>query len=331
MYPVWLRGVGLARKQSRGWIVATPLMSAVAALIAALFFYGLSGDYPMLTVHAFLFGVIGLLSTIAWAGAIKLSSEGKPGWLASVTLAANLLACVCLVVFNPSTSGGRVSALLAGQVAGWVVGITVLTARNRGVYQKIWSANSSPGDAIPTGSDRANYWYLVQASAGYGSILTIQTQTAALPSTALSTLGVFTRVLAGLSALTTNAILPQARPLAVCELVGGISLSPSLVRCDFGVSLDLADSGRLGSHPRVARLDGHSGLVRCDIAQCATVKRVAVRELPPRVAWISTTANLAMPIVVVAVAAFGHLSIGLVLGPAVALDLLPGRCVGHYP
>jgi hypothetical protein len=51
---------------------------------------------------------------------------------------------------------------------------------------------------------------------------------------------------------------------------------------------------------------------------------VAVRELPPRVAWISTTANLSIPVVVVAVAALGHLSFGLVLGATVALDLLPG-------
>lgn len=323
MYPVWLRGLGHSSSQSRAWIGATPLLSIAAALIAALFFRGLSGHYPMLITHAALFGVIGVLSAVAWSGAIKLSSEGKPGWLASVTLAANLLACVCLVAFNPSTSGGRVTALLVGQTVGWLVGIAVIAACNPGVYAAIWSGLPLPNALTERTSDRGNYWFLMQASAGYGAHVTIQTQTAALPSTELSTLGVFTRVLAGLSALTTNAILPRLvhsgslNSFAVYRYVRISSLATLVA------ALTLLMLGASGWVPLAFALMVIPGWFAA-VSLNAAMKRVAVRRLPPKVAWISTTANLSMPVVVVALAAVGHLSFGLVLGATVALDLLPG-------
>jgi hypothetical protein len=323
MYPVWLRGVGLARTQSRNWVVAVPLLSAIAALVAALFFRALSGAYPLLVMHSLLFATIGVLSAVAWAGAVRLSAEGKPGWLASVTLMANLVSCACLVGLNPDTSGGRVTALLVGQTIGWLIGIAILAVNNPGIYRQIWTSHATSQGGPRGRADRGNYWYLVQASAGYGSNLAIQTQTAALPSTALSTLGVFTRILAGMSALTTNAILPR--------LVHSTSLNASAVYRYIRISLLAATSVGLLLLALAASDIAHGALALMVIpgwfaatSLNAAMKRVAVRELPPRVAWISTTANLAMPIVVVSCAAFGRLSFGLVLGATIALDLLPG-------
>lgn len=321
MYPIWLRNATVRSREIRAFLLLTPTLSMLAALVAAMWFRHVSGDYPQLLQHATLFAAIGVISSAVWAGAVRLSASGDPRWLASVTLVPNLIATICLVFAVRESPTDKVGILLTAQLAGWLLAATGLVGFNRQLLRRIWKNDS--GNATSLGQGRSNYWFLTQSLAGYGSNVALQSQAAALPANALSVLGVLSRVLAGFNALVTNALLPRLIHSDSSDS-NGVYRFARIAAVGSGIGVLLAGlagwvSGQnfvLGSAVIFGWFAGSS--------LNAAMKKVAVRELHPRIAWVSSVANLAMPLCVGVLAAFGHQSLIVILCACVGLDLLPG-------
>jgi hypothetical protein len=326
MYPLWLRGSTIRRATQNAWLASVPVLSVVATIVAGFLFSRLSGTYTDLVLHTALLCGIGIAASLCWAISLRLSSEGHPNWLAAMTLSANIASCLSLVAAQGLDVPGRVTAMLIGQLFGMVVYLAILVTVNRSQLAHLFDPTSTAvAHVLPTRTDGA--WFLGQSVAGYGSNLVLQTQTAQLPANALTVVGIIARVLSGLNSLLTNAIMPR---LLHRTSASGDAVYAYLRKVFIAVV-------SVAAILIVIRVFVHSDYLAIGLvivawfmaaAMSASMKRIAIKSLPPAVAIANIAICVSIPIAVVGIGAFGGLSLPLILSAYVGLDLLSGAAYG---
>lgn len=317
LYPVWLRGQSLTPRSERFWRFAVPVFSAAAALIAGSLFVALAEGYPGLWIDVCLAAAWGAVAAVVMNRTMRASSSGDPTWLAGSNIIPNALGCVALVLSAGSTGGpGPVTSVLAAQVAG-----------NLLFLGSTWSRTSphlvpADGAAVPV-LRGAGGWFFLQAVVGYGAILALQTQAASLAAAALSIIGLISRVTAALNNLVTNAVLPRLIHTGASSGRSAVVYVTRVSQAGIAVSPFLAIAMLCGLDPDVVVAASVVAAWFCACTVNIGMKRLAARELDPRISVLSAGLNLAVPLVVLAVTVAGHLSVAIVLIALVMLDFLP--------
>ncbi|WP_157549746.1 hypothetical protein [Microbacterium sp. Leaf288] len=316
VYPTWVRGAHVPNE--RAWLAVVPLLSAAAGVIASYLFARLSEPYPELWLHCVLMSSLGLISGALWAVVLRLAAENDPLWFAAVTLPANFAACVALVICQALPLPGRVTALLGAQVLGSAVYLVIVALRMHRIRSRTVSAPRHTESS-------AHRWFLAQSATAYGSNLFIQTQTATLPANALSSLGIVSRIVAGITAVVTNAILPR--------LVHRDTLSADptyrfvlFVNVGAWATLPLALAAIVAANLQDS-IAGYALLVIPWAVAAnlnASMKRVAARFLPGRVAMFSIIPAVLIPAALSIANALGLLNLIVVIGALILMDLVPG-------
>ena len=326
VYPAWVRSGTLPHE--RVWLASAPIASALAAIVAAVLVAHLSGPYPALPLHASLMSCLGLVSAIAWALGLRLASWGDTDWFAAITLPANLAACLALILSVDAPLDGKVTALLSGQLLGTLLFLPALIvrARRRAAQRKERAKTAEDIDPQKSPIDEtAHRWFLAQSSVSQGANLVIQSQAATLPANGLSTIGVVSRVVAGLNTISTSALLPR--------LVHSDSDSPNpvyrfvRVMNGFGwvilaVTVVAIYAGDLAGTPLTYVVLIAPWLVASNLN--VSLKRVAARFLKPSVATLSIVSATLVPVGLAVAGILGYLSLTTVFLGMILMDLLPG-------
>jgi len=322
LYPAWVRGSVIPRE--RLWLWSVPVMSVAAVIVSAWIFAHLAGSYEELPVHAVLLACLGAVTSLVWSSSLKLAALRKTNWLAAVTLPANLVSCLFLLVMRGESQVFKVSGLLVGQILGMMVYLLLLVRARRAVSD-VSSSLASHGASNVTDRGGAHRWFLGQSVVGYGSILVIQSQIAALPASSLSVTGMVSRVVSGISTASTNALLPRLvhanadSPDPVFKFVRVVNLAGWIIFACGAVAvwrLDLR-STTFGYAIFVA-----PWLVAANLN--ASLKRLAARFLEPSVATFSILSALVVPACLAVIGSLGGLSLKVVLLGLISMDLLPG-------
>lgn len=320
-YPVWVRGERLPAE--RVWIGLTPLASAALAAIAGIVFARLASTYNELWLHVLLLGAIGAGTSVAWTYALRLASTGEAYWLAGLTLPANLMSCLALLAVHDLTLAQRVSLMLAAQLLGTILFIPGLWLRSRGLPA---SADKEVARRAG-GNERTHRWFLAQSATGYGAMIALQSIAAVLPAASLSIVGVVSRVVAGVTAIGTNAVLPRllhsssgsgASVFRFARVVNILAWIATLVA--IGLALFLHDS--IPWIWTIVLIFPWAAATNLN----ASMKRVAARFLSSRVATVSIISAIVTPAAVGGLCLVMGPDINLVLCGMILLDLVPG-CV----
>ena len=317
IYPPLVRGDRIPLL--RFWLWVIPLMSVATAAIAGGVFWAISTPYPDLPLHVALLGLVGLFSSALWAAVIRLAAVGRAAWMAAVTLPANMAGAAAVALTMSAPLSERVTAMLVGQIVGSVA-FGVIVGTRSGLLR---IARQAPSSAAVARSS-AHRWFLAQSSVGYGAGLMIQTQTASLQGNALSAVGVISRIVGGIGAVTTNAVLPR--------LVHDRSEDGNPVR-RFVRAMNVAG---WVTFPIVAAfswwlssLESYLGVLILTVPWVmsanlnASTKRVAARFLPPHFATMSIAAAVLIPALLATLQAVGLLSLTAVLCAMILMDLVP--------
>lgn len=318
LYPVWLRGRAVKRRSEVFWLSAVPAVSALSAMVAGIVFVHLTGGYETVWLDAGLASVWGAAAATVLGRTLKQSSLGNPTWLAASNVIPNLFGCLVLLLFLMTGSSSlMVTGLLAAQALGCCVYLAI-----------VWSKAETPEVVRPGVAigvlGGAGGWFFLQAFVGYGAILAVQTQAATLAAAALSIVGLVSRVTSALNNLVTNAILPRlihvdssdARPVLVylqrTTYAAVLVCAVNLAALRLGVASALVVAASITT----------AWFCACTINM--GMKRLAARQLDPRISSLSAGLNFIVPVVMLAFTATGALNVAIVLIGLVLLDFLPG-------
>lgn len=319
VYPAWLRGRGASATGLRWLATSAVPLSAVSSFAGLLVWTSSARELDSAALISVLFAVQGGLAATYWIGAFWLSAQGVSVFASGATLLPNLLA-VALGVGGVLLSAERVPLLILGQCIGFLGGITILILSRGNVWREAWSWEAS-GDQMGTVRDPVLFWFSAQASAGYGTLLVLQSVTAGLPGNSLSVLGVVQRVQTGLGGVVVNATLPtllhssttsgamEVRRFLRQLLIGTLVMVAvvTVVLRSFEVQYSWAVPA-VGSLFLAASLN-------------ASVKRVAARFLPTRLALVTVMVSVAVGVLAVVLRA--DLTLQLVLLLFAALESIP--------
>lgn len=324
VYPTWLSAVTGVRRRLILSLTAAPLVGIAGVLCAAFIFSGLTAPHAGFAGQVGLFSVLALLLTAGWAFALRLSADGTTSWASSVTLAANVLSCAVLGVLWSAPQSTRLTAMLAAQIVGMVLTVTLIIRKNPGIFVRLFHEPTNARQA----SSKVD-WYLAQAIAAYGGLLVLQTASIALAPAALSILGLIGRFVSGLNTVITSALVPRLVHANTTSDHNAVSF----VRITSFISLVVALAASVAGFVFGSNLASQVTIVLCWFAAAtlnSTFKRLAVRSLEPRTSLASLTLNLLTGAVVAILAYTSSLTLELLILAYILMDLLPGVALGFF-
>ena len=319
VYPLLLnQGSGAPKGMTRfRWIV--PLLS-VAAVGAGCGVLALTGRFATgFVALAVLSAVNGAVSTLLWFDTMWLAAQGRGGWNAGITLAANLAACVVLIIpWHPAEL--RVAIMTGALVVGNGVYLLILIRR----FHPLEVPESETADARASSS----WWFLARSSSGYASGAILQGLALSLPASGVSTVSILSRFVGSTTTTVVNAILPRfihsnsndAEP-AFTFLAW---LMYPLVVLFVGASVVFAVvDNRIVMYVCL----GLGWIV-------ATSMNTIVARLTYRFLTASAAAVVLVPLAIVLVGSgliawMGHLTLPIVLLAFIAIDMLSGMLMAH--
>jgi hypothetical protein len=204
-YPLLLRSGSLNTKLRNRVGIIAGLSTAGASLLATILYSRIAGTFSGLILQSTI-GTIGtVISVGVWMLALGHAAEGSPNWLAGVNLLPSVFAVFLLGVFGDSSSiADNVAWMLSGQCVGFVTYLVLMWAAREPHQNSPKADDRDPSPSKTTGAS----WIAGQSIAAYGSILLLQTLTATLPASSLTTLGLATRIVSAVSTLVSSSILP---------------------------------------------------------------------------------------------------------------------------
>jgi len=318
LYPVWIRGSAVKRRSEFFWLATVPAVSALSAVVAAFVFNHLTGGYKTFWVDAGLASIWGAAAATVLGRTLKQSSLGNPVWLAASNLIPNFFGCLVLVLFLTTGSGSLlVTGLLAAQASGCLVYLAVVWVK--AATPQVFRPGTPVG--VLSGAGR---WFFLQAIVGYGAILAVQTQAATLAAAALSIVGLVSRVTSALNNLVTNAVLPRLIHVGSTDAVPVVTYLQRTTYATLAAgAVNLVAFGLgFGRTFIVAAAITTAWFCACTVNM--GMKRLAARQLNPRISAISAALNFAVPVVMLVFTATGELNVAIVLIGLVLLDFLPG-------
>ncbi len=293
-------------------------MAVIGVISAGLIFSSLTEVHSGFQLQVGLFAVLGILLSAGWALSLRLSANGNSDWVSSVTLIANILSCGALLISYSALQADRLAFMLMAQIIGMIITISVIIRRHPGIMSNL-ICEPSNGRKTETKVD----WYLAQSIASYGGLLVLQTSSIAIAPAALSILGLIGRFVSGLNTVVTTAIVP--RLIHANTQTDHAAINFIKVACFSALTIALACCGA------AFLLDSRSLLPQAALVFSwfaatvfgATVKRLAIRSLEPRISWVTLVLNLVTALTVGILAVHGSLSFSLLISFYVAMDLAP--------
>lgn len=235
-YPTVLRGGKLTAKREK-ILTATAACSTAAMTLGAFAVYrSVASGFAGLDLLALAAAVAALASIPAWWVALRESASGDPRWLSGITLLPSAFAIVALLSASSLTLASRVTAMVAGQAAGYVAFWLFRAVVDR---RRLAGQNGHPLTG-PDRKDKASVsaWVLGHSIVAYASAIWIQTAAAALPGAGLTTLGVITKIVAAGSTLVSSSVLPMVLNSSSSDDTGAMKFSR--ITWGFGVILTLS-------------------------------------------------------------------------------------------
>ena len=315
VYPLWLRSVPLGRLRVARIVAGVSTASGAAALLATFILVLLGKGYHGIWLHAALLAGVGAVAAVGWAGALRSAALGRPAWLSSVTLLSSLFACLALAA-PASNLGDRVTRMCVGLLVGSAVfAVLVILLGTRATRDETLSV-VRPGSNEPG-------WYLLKSVIGYGAAISLQSMTASLATSSLSSLNIVIKVVSGFSTVVTNTILPRLvhSSSSSADDAFGYGWSVLYLASALGLAAGGAEIALGGRYPALGLI-----IAAWILASSLSVssQRVALRFFPASYSAISVGAGLVIPLTVGVLSLLGRLSLSTVLVAYVSLDLVVG-------
>lgn len=316
LYPLWLRKAYVSVATQRSFILLAGIGGAIFSVGSAVFLVMLDKGYPSIWLHASILAAFSFCSACGWAFSLHTASRGNADWLSSVSLLPSLFACAVLMALVREDLSLRVTGLAGGFLAG-SLGFLLILHRSGLTRLPVVEAASPIGGVD---RDRGSIWFGLKSTTGYGAAMLMQSVTATLPATALTLVGVVSRVVGGFSTIVTNTILPRLVHSESNSADAGLKYGWISVAISSGIgSIAIAGGLVFGSEFWAYALIACAWI--CASSLSASVQRVALRFLPPRYSLVSIVVAFGVPTALVVATVLGASSLAVVLCSFVLLDL----------
>ena len=316
LLPMLMRGTHLSVGRWRVLTACLGLSSGALAMAGAAYFAVGGGDSDGIAAIAAVVAVNSVAQSFIWLRGVVVAAAGRASVLSAATLASSVAACVSLLAVLGSGSTTSVLAMAVGVTVGSVATAIVVAPRT-GVRDQLPEIDGAR--AVPRG-DVA--WFGVKAASGYGAGIALQTVASTLPPSSLTALAVLAKVVAGLSTIVTNSVLPvlvnrtssdgraATRYAFAVSSIGAVMTGATIVLWRVGIV-----PGAAGHWVLIGIAWTIAGAVS------ATVQRVAERFHAASVSVMSVATSVLIPVATIVLAATGGITLSQVLVAYVALEL----------
>lgn len=323
MYPLWLRGRVFSVQREQLTFLLLALMAELLAVTGATVLFFLGKSYEQLALHTLLLALQAAFSVYGWAAALRIASTGNSDWLSSVTLLPSLFACVLLVVVPSNDLPGRVTVLCTGLLAGAVAYLIALWVFQGTALSGGAGAAITPGKISGEGGRFDAVWFGAKSITGFGSGIALQSMAATLAPSALTSVGIISRLVGGFSTVVTNTVLPRLIHRKSDSSAGAFRYGWILIYGTAGAFSICALAAVIVPVQYVSwAMIILAWILSASIS--ASMQRVASKFYPAYLSAVSILVATAMPVGLLLITISGHLSVRLVLGAYCLTDLVVG-------